>query len=682
MFKKKFMQILQALGFVDKAKKNELTEDDWKKIDSAFKEKFGTTVSDAMSESAQAEELRQEREAALSIINETTDAADASEEDGDDSDTSGDDETDEKTPKAKQSLAVGVKGLAKALKNEKKKSAGLEEKVSTMAARAMPDVPIDTVKPKLVIQGGRTTEKHLFGIEHAMFSMDNRWNQIANNPNIAKLSEPTDEQFEAFRSSTKSFGASLAARYRFLKENNLLDPQKLNSGFTNDFSQLADAGLGDQYVLLRQDALIARILEIPTVYDLFPRRYGIQDRELMTTAYFSELSQAWQEGEVYKGSMELQPELGYVDDSMFKTKFGPMKVIERMYIGYLNTDNSDPVKWGMIEWQLLNMYKVLINEQNKRVIRGCFVKPETGVAGSYLNAGTGLVYTLIRYIHENKLLAHSDAVYNSYDETTMLDAVTAFIDDVKENPDEDFSLDNKFIYLNKRHIDWWKRCIRTKFGKDTDFSGPDSYLNVVPDSDVRIKWVTNMGSMKWMFIQEHGNLQALEFVPGEMLAVKFDSEMEMVRVWSTWKEGFSAFIVGKQFNTLAALIANNRSQQEVFMNHPATALAADATTANAADNFWFLTGVNTAATSITDITGAKKGVVYLIETGDKTFPSKIAKAGKFANIVEAWTPVNTGDYIMLVLKSDGTFLELERRVAGVRAINKDTQPNITGPGGR
>lgn len=672
MFKQKFMQILQALGFVDKAKKNELTEDDWNQIDASFKEKFGVTISDAMAESTQAEELRQEREAALAVINET-----GTVDDNDDSTGDG-----EEKPKNKTSLQEGVTGLATALKNEKKKTADLENKVNTMATKAVPDKPIDTVKPKLSVMGAGTTATHLFGIEHDMFSMNNRWNKITANPNEAKISEPNDEDGNRYQAAVKTAGTSLAARYRFLKENNLLDPEKLNSGFTNDFSQLENAGLGDQYVILRQDALIARILQIPTAYDLFPRRYGIQDRELMTTAYFSELSQAWQQGEVYKGTMELQPEMGYVDDSMFKTKFGPLKEIERMYIGYLNTDGSDPIKWGMIEWQLLNMYKVLVNEQNKRVIRGCYVKPETGIAGSYLNAGTGLIYTLIRYIHENKLLPHSDDAYNGYTETTMLDAVTAFIDDVKENPDEDFTLENKFLYLNKKHVDWWKRCIRTKFGKDTDFSGPDSYLHVVPDSDVRIKWVPNMGSLKWMFIQEHGNLQALEFIPGEMLGVKFDQQMEMVRVWSTWKEGFSAFIVGKQFNTIAELEANNRSQQEVFMNHPATVLAPDATTADANANFWFLTGVNTADTSITDISNAKKGVVYLIEIGDETHPSKIAKSGKFADITEAWTPVKKGDYIMVVLKSTGNYLELERCVNGVRTINKNAQPNTVGNGGR
>lgn len=671
------MQILQALGFVDKAKNKQLTDDDWTKINDSFKEQFGVTISEAMLESTEAEELRQEREAALAILDETDANTTGDNSDGDPGNTD-----DAGAESGNRTLGARVGRLATALKNERTRTATLEDQVNRMATRAVPDNAIDTVKPKLAVIGSGTTKTHLFGIEHDMFNMNYRWNKISHNPNFAKLSTPSAEESVAFQKATMNFGAALAARYNFLKENGLLNAEKLNSGFTNDFSQLENAGLGDQYMILRQDALIARILEIPSPYDQFPRRYGVQDRELMTTAYFSELSQAWQEGAVFKGSMELQPELGYVDDSMFKTKFGPLKEIERMYIGYLNTDGSDPIKWGMIEWQLLNMYRVLVNEQHKRVIRGCYVKPETGVAGSYLNAGTGLIYTLIRYYHENKLYPHSDAVYNGYDETTMLDAVTAFIDDVKKNPDEDFTLEDKFLYLNKNHVDWWKRGIRGKFGKDTDFSGPDSYLHVVPDSDVRIKWVSNMGQLKWMFIQEHGNLQALEFVPGEMLGVQFDSEMEMVRVWSTWKEGFSAFIVGKQFNSLSELAANNRSQQTIFMNHPATELEADASKANANENFWFITAENSAATTLTEIEGAKKGIVYLIETGSETNPTGIVKSGKFADITEAWTPVKKGDYLMVVLKSNGNFMELERCVNGSRRINKEAQPNTTGPGGR
>ena len=669
MFKKKFMQILQSLGFVEKAKKNELTDEDWGKIDAAFKEKFGVTVSDAMAENDAAASNKADRDAALAIIN----AATGTGGDGSPENSNGADDSQKPA-----SLEAGVQSIVTKLDNVTTQNKELKEKIEKMAKNATPDVTL-TVTRKLVAIGPGHTDKHLFGIEHDLFAMNNRWNKIARNTNEAKLSDPSKEDFLAFQSATYKYGHSIADRYRYLKENNMLDQLgKDAASFSNDTTDLAGAGLGDQYVVLRQDALIARILAIPTVYDLFPRRYGVQDRELMTIAYFDELSQAYQKGHVFKGGMKLQPEMAYVDDAMFKAEFGPMKEIERQYIGYLNSEGSDPMKWSMIEWQLLNMYKVLVNEQNTRVIRGCYVKPETGVAGSYLNAGTGLLYTLQRYIHENKLLPHSDAAYDSYTDATMLDAVNAFIEDVIAVLDEDENLENKFIYLNKRHQSWWIKNIRAKFGKDTDFTGPDSYKFVGPDFGVKIKWVPNLGDLKLMFLQEHGNLQAIEFVPGEMLKVDFDRAMELMHVWSTWKEGFSGFIVGKSFSSLAALKANNYSMQQIFMNRPATKLAADATTADATKNYWFVTGTNTAAKALTDITGAKKGVVYVIEIGDATFPTSITKAVKFAGITEDFEPTAVGDYIMVTLKADNTFMELERRVDGVRTINTDAQPNIIG----
>lgn len=669
MFKKKFMQILQSLGFVEKASKNELTEEEWGKIDAAFKEKFGVTISDAMAENDTSASNKADRDAALAIIN----AATGTGGEGSPENSNGADDSAKPA-----SLEAGVQSIVTKLDNVTTQNKELKEKIEKMAKNATPDVA-QTVTRKLVAVGPGHTDKHLFGIEHDLFAMNNRWNKIARNTNEAKLSDPSKEDFVAFQSATYKYGHSIADRYRYLKENNMLDQLgKDAASFSNDTTELAGAGLGDQYVVLRQDALIARILAIPTVYDLFPRRYGVQDRELMTIAYFDELSQAYQKGHVFKGGMKLQPEMAYVDDAMFKAEFGPMKEIERQYIGYLNSEGSDPMKWSMIEWQLLNMYKVLVNEQNTRVIRGCYVKPETGVAGSYLNAGTGLLYTLQRYIHENKLLPHSDDAYNSYTDATMLDAVNAFIEDVIAVLDEDENLENKFIYLNKRHQSWWIKNIRAKFGKDTDFTGPESYKFVVPDFGVKIKWVPNLGDLKLMFIQEHGNLQAIEFVPGEMLKVDFDRAMELMHVWSTWKEGFSGFIVGKSFSTLATLIANNYSMQQIFMNRPATELAADATTADATKNYWFVTGTNTAAKALTDITGAKKGVVYVIEIGDATFPTSITKAVKFAGITEDFEPTAVGDYIMVTLKADNTFMELERRVDGVRTINTDAQPNIIG----
>ena len=91
-----------------------------------------------------------------------------------------------------------------------------------------------------------------------------------------------------------------------------------------------------------------------------------------------------------------------------------------------------------------------------------------------------------------------------------------------------------------------------------------------------------------------------------------------------------------------------------------------------------MTPANTAAKVLTDIIGAKKGVVYLIECGSIDNATTIAKSGKFADITKAYTPTKIGDYIMVVLNNAGNFIELERQEGGVRTINKELQPNIPG----
>ena len=669
-FKQQFSEILNALGFTDSAKKKNITDAQWVEIESSFKEKYGQSLTDAMQQSNNADTLSAERNAVLDLIHATPEAATA---------TGNDAENTPQPPQGEQSLLTGVQALVTALSESNKQNVELRESLKTLASQATKDIPETTAKKQLTVNGPGNSKTHLFGIEHTSFSLDRRWNQVALNPAYATLNAADEEKDGTeFRSATRTFGKDLSNRYALLKQNNLLNAEKLNAGFTNDLSNLSNAGLGDQYVIMRQDALIARLITLQNVYDLYPRRYGVQDRELMTNAFFSEISQAYQEGEVWKGSMELQPEMGHVDDAMAKIKFGPLKEIERKYIGYLNTDGSDPIKWSMIEWQLLQIYTQMVSEQNRRRIRGCYIKPESGVAGSYLNTSTGLIYTLVRYQHENKLLPHSDDAYNDYSNVTFLDSVQEMVTDVKSTLDEDIDLDGFAVYLNKNHKDWWIQGCRAKYGKDIDFSGPQSYANIIPDTNIPIKWVPNMGQCKLIHIQEPGNLQCLEFVPGEMLSIKMQDAMELVKAWAVWKEGFTASFVGKHFATLSDLAANKYSMQRIFCNTPVTKLEANATSIDAANNFWFRTESNTDAKAITDIVGAKKGVVYIIECMGATNPTSIAQADKFSTISSAYTPKKEGDYIMVAANKDGKFIELERSIDGTRTINKELQPNIPG----
>lgn len=668
--KERIQTVLQKLKLLDKAKANQLTDEEWKQIVDSYQKEYQSTLQDDLSADMAAhaatntpitqEQMDQVQGILDSIVNPGQNATQSGEE--------------KPVVQTTQTPATGtdIVQLAQAVQ-------GL---VNTMQNSATEDRPIQTVTTTTTsFTGPADRTKFLFGIENSMFSMTDRWNRIAANPAAAASFGAWDEETEgvSFRKQAVAFSRSLQKRYAYLHANGMLDAKKLAAGeFGTNYEGVNTAGVGNQFVVLRQDALIARVLTKRDLTQYFPVRYGIQDHDLVFNAFFSEVSQAYQQGEIWKGDMKLENEMGHVDDAMIKLKFGPMKELERMYIGYLNKEGSDPIKWNMIEFCILNSLETAQVEQNKRRMRGIYVKPETGVAGSYLNASTGVIYTLLRYIHEFKILPHDDEAYRGYTDADMLDAVQDFVADIITSCTEDMDIDNHVLYLNKTHQPWWIKNVRAKYGKDIDFTGPDSYKYVVPDTNVHIIWLPYLGQLPLMFMDVPGNIQFLEYVPGEMLSIKVKEDMELVKAWSTWKEGCSASFTGRRFDSLDKLKANNYEWQQIFMNKPAVDMEADATTVDASKGFWQITVANTAAKAITDITNAKAGVAYIIECGSTENATTIAKAGKFADITEAYTPTKVGDYIMLILNSKGNFLELERQVAGVRKVNAALQPNIPG----
>ena len=680
--KKKLKKILEKLGLTQKFESQNLTSEDYAKLCTEYQKEYGVSMTDDVA-AEQASQLEAEHQEQLNSLYAIVSKANKSKDDNDD-DTKdnggengggdGDGNDDDKDNKKGEQNASYAQ-LAQAVNK-------LAENVTTMSKETAPDKPQAVVTgPAIPINGFATNSKYLFGIEHSMFDMKKRWNQIAANPRLASATDPDDTtDGAAFRLEAMAYAKSLKARYKYHQERNELNNTKaLASGqFATNYTGVDNAGVGDQFVILRQDALIARVLEKRDLTQFFPVRYGVQDRDLLFNAFFDEVSQGYQPGGIYKGGMKLENEMGYVDDAMIKVTFGPMKEIERKYIAYLNREGSDPIKWSMIEFCLLNLLQQAQVEQNKRRVRGIYVKPEEGVPSSYLNAGTGIWYTLLRYIHDYSIKPFDSESYRSYTSATMLDCVKEFISDVKSHITEDMDIDSHVLYLNKNHQDWWIANCREKYGKDIDFEGPDSMKNHVPDTDVQIKWLPYEGQSCWMFLDIPGNLQFVEYLPGEMLAVKMEEQMEMVRAWSTWKEGTGAAFTGRKFDNKADMDANDYEFQQIFTNLPVASIVAEV---DAKKGFWFMTGKGTTTEAIADIVNPKEGVAYCIEIGEGSANKpKITKGNKFSGITADWVPTQEGDYIMVILGHDGNFRELERRVGGKRAINKNVQPNV--PGGR
>ena len=114
--------------------------------------------------------------------------------------------------------------------------------------------------------------------------------------------------------------------------------------------------------------IIAYLRTLKTVDHIFPWRSGIQDGEIIPTAFFGEFSQRYQAGEVFKGSAKISQEIARVSDVMIKYKFEDLIALEKQYIGYLNKEGSDVMKWTFIEWLLVYIYKAMFNEQVRRLL--------------------------------------------------------------------------------------------------------------------------------------------------------------------------------------------------------------------------------------------------------------------------------------------------------------------------
>lgn len=664
-FKEKLKSVLDLLQLGKKFEDKTLSQEEFNSVVAEYQKKYQTTLNDDLAAEQAAKQTAQqaaEFQQMLNTIQSVIKGVDPASKENEN--------PEEEQPQSNATL----EGILESLN-------AMRADFQALAKKPEEDKPTQTITVSPVsINGFGNTPKYLFGVEHPMFSMKDRWNQIAANPRAAAALPEVDEQVDgvAFYKAAYGFAKSLKARYQYLQENKLLDAPALAAGkYATNYEGVDKAGVGDQFIVLRQDALIARVLQLRDMTQYFPVAYGYQDRGLVFNAFFDEVSQAYQTGEVFKGGMKIENHMGYVDDAMIKMEWGPMKELERKYIGYLNKEGSDPIKWTMIEYQLLNTLTTAQVEQNKRRMRGIYVKPEAGVAGSYLNAGTGILYTLLRYVHQYDIKPHVDEDYRSYTQATMLPAVQEFLADVRSTVTEDMDIDQHVIYLNKNHQGWWIKNVRTTYGKDTDFTGPMGALNVVPDTTTHIIWLPYLGQLPFMMLHQPGNLQFLEYIPGEMLAMKMQEQMEQVRAWSTWKEGCSASFTGRRFDSRDAMDKNAYEWQQIFINLFAATIK-DKVDGN--DGFWQVTGATTTADTITDIVNAKNGVAYCIEAGVKEHLPKIAKSGKFANISDAFTASKVGDYIMVIIGNDGNFRELERCVGGKRTINKELQPNV--PGGR
>lgn len=527
----------------------------------------------------------------------------------------------------------------------------LAEKVDKLGKASMGDQPEDSVTVKLTPSGLHTPE-YAFGIKHELFASNRRHNRITITGKIEGTATRSDRA-QLFADTDKYVQALHA---RFLEHRSAGTLAGLVKSGLDLTAAANDPEIGTRHFTVRQDALIAQLLTLPSLAGVFPTLSNIQSGDLITNVLVGETSQAYQKGRVFKGQFQVLPEKGYVHKVMSKVLFDDMSDLETSYLNYLNREGSSPVKWTLIEWLIILLAKQIANERNRRGVLGHYVAPEEGKASPSLFAANGMVHTLFGYYDQHKLLPFLDEFLGAYDKDSIGDVLEAFCEALAENCE---NIEGMVIYMNRKHYPWYKAWYEARYGQNNDYTGVDT--SKVHNYELPIKWVPNMGNLCLIVATYPDNLHLLQNVPGEEYNMYFQRDLEEVIAAAYWKEGAAASFVGPEYRDRAALIAGNYNNQVIFMNWPTVTIEADATAFDAKSGLIFRTGKNTKATALTDITNLKEGTVIRVEIGDATNPTSIAKSGKFDQISETWSPTAVGEFIKLYYKAEtGKFYEIAR----------------------
>jgi len=463
---------------------------------------------------------------------------------------------------------------------------------------------------------------------------------------------------------------------------------------STDFSTL-QADLGEYYNQRYQDRLQSFLMTLPSIHSIMPEESGYQDLDTLVNVFLGEFSQADNSYEsdfadVVKGKYDFEPETLKVYPVMFAHTFKNLKIIEKTWIGYLNREASNPVKLSLIEFLLTETVKALHNERENRYVNGVRKEPVVGQPSPSINAADGLYEYMRKRVEGYKDYITGNVIYQI--KPFELGTITkANIGDIIKAGTEMVPAVIRdsgacVLYLPSLLISWYAEWRAANNGTISDYRGGENGQNalnhVIEYPSVAIKEVKNADAHRRLIWTLDGNFHTYCQQAGEMTDFSLEQEDWKLKVWSNWKEGLSATMVGKKQSSAA----NTRYDlQMIFCNEydlPADYFVQAAADVNpsAAAHTSILTAQNSALFEITDIEDAKEGVPVTLKCGSTNYGVKITASNKFSLLGSAWEPA-IGDTITLVKRSDGKFIEVARTTAATAALAfsaNDTTPSVEG----
>jgi len=447
-----------------------------------------------------------------------------------------------------------------------------------------------------------------------------------------------------------------------------------------DYSAL-EADLGAYFRERKMDDIVNLVPELTDVSMIFPLEYGHLDQAVLTTLFSTQFSQAFQEDFVPQGGFSFEAEILQMYNVGVDHEFKNMKDLEKQWIGYLSKpDGSKAIKMGFVEWLIIDMFKKMHNEQQIRRIRGTRIEPTQGTPGLSINAADGVQTYISKKIDELKVIPF--LMSTEFAPLSLTNVVDYIFEMVMKVPQQFRDTGNLATYIPSDLKIFYDKQYNQLYGNNNDYSGPESD-KVKFIQSMKVIGIPYSGNSARIFITIEGNIKLFEFKAGEMFGnISWNSSAKVLTMDTAWKEGVCAIGVGKK--RLSAVGADF-SEQVIWVNDERyfstyfLPINADDTTPSVAQFNQLITGVNTAATVITDIDDMAIGTYAILKCGsDDANKSTISATLIFDEMTADWTP-EFGDTITLFKRAAGEIIDVKRTTAATGAIEiaaDDDTPDV------
>lgn len=529
----------------------------------------------------------------------------------------------------------------------------LQEKVKTLSEAAENDPGKGAQHAPAQVQAFNLDDtEQLAGIAGEMYSMESAYNQRAR--------------------------AALLARRGIM----LTAP----AASSTDYSRLK-TDLGAFYRIPWQERLQSLLFNLPTIESIFPLESGYQDLATLVNVWLGEFSQADNTASsfdnVVKGGYEFDNETLRMFSVMFAHKFTNLKELERTWIGSLNMEGSQPIKWSFIEYLLSETAKKLHNEREQRRVNGVRKDPDLNQPGKAMEAADGL-YEFIRKKVDGFVDVNNGSTVYQIKPFVLGTLSVANIGEkiyqaTSQIPAEIRDSGQLRLYMPSHMIVWYHKYNEAHYGTNQDYKADIMYVKEYPS--VLIKAVPNADNHHRLIWTLEGNIKTFEHMAGEMTRFSIEQQDWTLKVWANWKESIWARAVGFKYTDPTKM---DGSRQLIWCNEydrPDSyfVTAEPDTNPDAKLHTSIVTVANTSTFSITDITNAPVGKVITLKCGSVDAGVAIAASGKFSLLGSAWSPA-VGDWIQLMKRSDGKFIEVARNSAATTDAYQftadDTTPSV------